>query len=306
MFEPSQDDAAGLSDPFADVAAQARATGGFFHDLGHHAVAHLPIGAPRLVLSFDNLASRREAGSRFPWGHAALAAMGWDVLGIMVRRPDWFREAALWDLMDSLRDEGFFARYGAVATYGASMGGYGAAVFAPMAPGCTVLAFAPQSTLNPALAPFETRYRYGRGLGDWDDPRSDAAEAIRAAGRAYVAADPLVPEDACHLRRLDGANVLRLEMPGLGHKMPPALRKMNILKPLVAAALSGDLDAARFHSLYRARRQSVPWLVSMLERARQKGHVALALRAAEREYAARPHWRLRAQRNALRTAAADQ
>ncbi len=53
-------------DPFESIAAHARATGGFFHDLRHHTVAFLPTGAPRLVVCFDNLALRREAGNRFP------------------------------------------------------------------------------------------------------------------------------------------------------------------------------------------------------------------------------------------------
>ncbi len=283
--------------PFAAVAAEAQQRGGFCRAMTHHIAAHLPQGQRRLVVSFDNLASDREKERRYPWGHAFLASAGWDILGIMALRWDWFRHADLWDFFDDLRETGFFAAYDHVAFYGASMGAYGALTFAPAAPGCTVMAFAPQSSLDRTIVPFEKRYQV---LGDWTGRYADARDGVRAAGRAYIAYDPRMKPDLAHFRRLDGANVMALPMPGVGHKVPPALQRMGILKPLALAALEGRLDLQGFQRLYRARRQSIPWVIGLLERAAKRKHARLALRVAENQWKARGHWKLRLLVNDLR------
>ena len=283
--------------PFAAVAAEANATGGFCCAMTHHIATHLPQGRTRLVVTFDNLAADRETERRYPWGHAFLAAAGWDILGIMALRWDWFRHADLWDFFDEHRTNGFFARYDHVAFYGASMGGYGALTFAPAAPGCTVMAFAPQSSLDRTIVPFEKRYQV---LGDWTGRYADAADGIRAAGRAYIAFDPRMKPDMAHFRRLDGPNVVALPMPGVGHKVPPALQRMEILKPVALGALEGVLDMPAFHQLYRARRRSIPWVIGLLERAAKRKHARLALRVAENQWKVRGHWKLRLLVNDLR------
>jgi pimeloyl-ACP methyl ester carboxylesterase len=283
--------------PFAAIAAESRDLGGFCRVMTHHIAAHLPTGHRRLVVTFDNLASNRETDRRYPWGHGFLADKGWDILGVMALRWDWFRHPDLWDLFDELRDTGFFAGYDHVAFYGASMGGYGALSFASAAPGCTVLAFAPQSSLDRAIVPFEKRYKV---LGDWTGRYADAADGARAARQAYIAFDPRVKPDLAHVMRLDGANVVQLRMPGVGHKVPPALQRMGILKPVALAALEGALDMQAFHRHYRARRQSIPWVIGLLERAAKRKHARLALRVAENQWKTRLHWKLRLLVNDLR------
>ncbi len=278
-------------------------TGGFYRDLKHHVVAWLPQGHQRLVVTFDNLTVLRDGADRLPWGYEFLAAQGWDVLGIMVKRLDWFRHDALFDVFDELRDSGFFARYQHVAMYGASMGAYGALAFAPAAPGCTVLAMAPQTTLDRAVVPFDTRYKAVDRIADWSGRYSDAATGVKAAARAYVVFDPLVPEDAAHAARLAGDNVVQLRLPAVGHKIPPALKKMGLLKPLCQRALVGELSLPEFNRLYRARRTSVPWIETLLIRAQRANHTKLALQAAESAMARQPHWKIRGQIREMRRAA---
>jgi hypothetical protein len=161
------------------------------------------------------------------------------------------------------------------------MGAYGAIAFAPLAPGCTVLAFAPQSSLDQSVAPFEDRYRWGRGLGDWTGQYCDAAESVPAASRIYIAFDPHLPQDAAHVARMMGPNVVPLALPHVGHKLPPALLKMNLLKSLSVEALTGTLTPSQFAQMYRARRGSVPWRVALLERALEKGHLTLGQRITD-------------------------
>lgn len=293
-------------DPFAAARARALEAGGFFKELPHHTFCYIPGSKERLVVSFDNLAASRDT-VRSPWGDKFLSPRGWSILGIMSRRFDWFRHEAVWQTFDSLRDTGFFRSFGAVSMYGSSMGGYGALAFAPAAPGCTVLAYAPQSSLLRDLAPFETRYRVGGRLGDWSGAYADAAEGIRSAGRAYIAFDPRESIDRAHVARLAGDNTILLPMPSIGHKIPPLLQKMRILKPIAEGALTGTLTEAEFVRIFRARRKSPRWRLNLIERAIAHGHRKLALSALESSLAEAPNWRIRHLRNELRAQmAADQ
>jgi len=291
---------------FDAVRSRAATTGGFARDLPAHLLAFLPAPGPaprdarRLVVTYDNLASVRETEARVPWGDEFLAAQGWDVLGVMIKRKDWFRDAALIEAMEALGAEGFFAGFGAISAFGSSMGGFGALAFAGHYPGATILAFAPQSTLDPARAPFETRYRYARRTLPWTGRHADAAEAAGAAGRLYLAFDPHQAEDAAHAARLAGPNTIPLRMPYLGHKLPPALLRMGQLKPLARSALEGTLDLPAFHRMMRARFASPSYVEALLARAGDRGHHRLALRAADRLMAERPHWKIGRQRRGLR------
>ncbi len=293
-------------DAFALQRERIRAAGGFTIDLPHHVISWLPGRGERLVVCFDNLTSVRETVDRHIWGERFLAGRGFDLLGVQIRRVDWFRDADLIAALERLRDDGFFARFRQVAFYGASMGGFGALAFAPLAPGCTVLAFAPQRSLDRTLCPFETRYRYARNVTDWTLPYSDAAAGVQAAGHVHIAFDPKLDLDRRHAAMLTGPRVMLLPMPHLGHKLPPALLKMGVLKDLSLAALENRLDPPGFARLMRARRNSVPWCTDLLDRARAAGHLRLGLRLAESMVAANPHWRLRqARRELVRALRAD-
>lgn len=290
------------ADRLADVTALAAASGGFVDQLEHHVLAHLPQGARRLVVTFDNLLTAKREDQRLPWGHEFLLRRSWDVLGVMAWSGDWFRAPDLWARLEALADEGFFKRYDHVAMYGASMGAFGALTFARLAPGCTVVAFAPQSSLSKTLAPFENRYRFAARTLDWSGPYCDAAEGARAAGRAYILFDPMEALDRAHAARMSGPNLTLLHMRFSGHKLPPALKRMMILKDVVDPALEGRLEPWDFIRLHRLRRNSVPYLASVLTHAASRGHTALGLPLADALLRAQPHHRLRAARRALREA----
>ena len=300
---PEAPDTAPPGDPFAAQRQRAAERGGFVRDLPNHVLSYLPNGGQSLVIAFDNLAATREVADRTAWGQKFLLENGHDVLGVQIRRRDWYRCADLIRALCALRDEGFFRRFPRVATFGASMGGFAALSFAALAPGCTAVAFAPQRSLSLHLCPWEKRYRYARTTY-WDEALAfgDAAEGLRSAARAYIAFDPRLKEDRKHAAALAGPQVRFLPMPHMGHKLPPALLKMGLLKPLALAALSDTLDPPAFARLMRARRDSTPWRADLLQRALDRGHVRLALRAAEREMADRPHWKIRHILNALQAA----
>ena len=292
-------DTAVSSDAFAAQRQRAADMGGFVLEMDHHVLTWLPGKGERLVVSFDNLAAVRETVDREMWGQGFLLAQGYDLLGVQIKRRDWFRDGQTIQALEDLRDDGFFRRFPSVSMYGSSMGAFGALAFAPLAPGCTVMAFAPQRSLDPEVCPFETRYRYARQTTDWSLPYSDAAEGVRAAARAYVGFDPTLEEDRLHAEAINGPNVTYLPMHSMGHKLPPALLKMGLLKPLSLAALSGTLERPAFFRMMRARRESMPWRSDFLARCLAKGHLRLGLDMAEKMMADRPHWKIRHQKKAL-------
>lgn len=234
---------------------------GFYHKMGDHAASFVDRGRGRLIVSFDNLS---DAGYPHydiaPWAAKFVSDRGWSHLGLYARGPTWFRAAAVNRFFDRLAREGFFARFDHVAFTGTSMGGFAALAYCGHAPGATVMALSPQSTLDLARVPWERRFGKAQAQ-DWSLPFSDAAETVAAAGRVYVVHDPFLAPDRAHAERLPGATLLRAF--GCGHKSAVALRRMGVLKAVMEGALTGRLTEAEFYRLIRKRRDLVIWRKEM-------------------------------------------
>lgn len=283
------------------LISECRAHGGFFIETAHHMLAYIP-GKERMVVSFDNLVSPREIERRVPFGYSFLRSFGWGVLGVMVKRVDWFQCPDLKGQLIRLRDDGLFDAYEDVSFYGASMGGFGALAFSSLAPGASVFAMSPQSTLRPRKVPFETRYTRPMKRGDWSEPFSDAAGALGATGPVTIIYDPTVLEDRLHVERIEATNdtpLNLLEARHFTHKIPPMLKKMDILKPVTQTALTGTLTRADFYSLIRARRTAAPYLVEVLRKGDEAGHTVLARHAAHRAVDLQNNWKTRQARKNL-------
>ncbi len=266
---------------------------GEFRETENYAVVYLP-GKGRLLCGFDNLMAVKSEGPRKPWAYELAVKEGWGVLGVMAKRNDWYQSPDLAPVLEDMRDRGIFSSYPAVTMYGASMGAFGAAAFAGLAPGCTVVAFAPQSSLAADLAPFEKRYKFAKKDHDWTTGTyRDAAEGIRAAGKAYLVHDPLIAMDRQHVERLAGENTVDLRWPYLTHKIPPAFRRMNILKPMALEMIGGTMTEERFFELLRERKSCTAYLVRMLDGAAERGHPRLGLAAMKQVRERQDNWRLR-------------
>jgi hypothetical protein len=231
-------------------------------------------GGRILQVTFDHLKPHRgRDGQPEPWGWRFAIQQGWSILGIASLRPVWFREAALQQALLRLRDDGFFRGFDRVVFAGSSKGGFGALVFSSLAPGATVIALDPQSTLDRALVPWETRYP----LGDWAPPFRDAAAEIAGAGRIWLLHDPHFAPDRRHAERLAAAPGLRLlRCRHLGHGLAESLQQMEILAPVMRGFTEGTLDEAGFWALYRARRRLVRYPRAVFAHALDRGHFRLA------------------------------
>jgi hypothetical protein len=71
------------------------------------------------------------------------------------------------------------------------------------------------------------------------------------------------------------------------------LKRMGVLKEVAVLGIKGTLEPLAFRQLMRSRRETVPYLLSLLQTARDKRHLDLASRAAKHALAVAPNWKLR-------------
>ncbi|PIE09767.1 MAG: hypothetical protein CSA72_10665 [Rhodobacterales bacterium] len=248
---------------------------GFYHKLGQHSAAFVDRGDHQLVVSFDNLSDAGYPGyDPEPWATKFIRQNGWSHLGVMAQGPTWFRDAQIIGFLELLRDQGFFSQFKRVAMVGTSMGAFAALTFSSLAPGATVVAMSPQSTLDRNLVGWESRFQKGQAQ-DWSLPYSDAADQLGRLGRAYVLYDPFLAADLAHVERLPQDNLVHLKGFGLGHKTALLLRRMERLKPVMAGAINGTLTEAEFYSLIRARKDLYVYRRAMEEHLADRGRDSL-------------------------------
>ena len=231
---------------------------GFLEKNLRHSLMFVKRPSDRLYVSFDNLSNvNDDRVDRAPWGYKFAQENGLSHLGIMAHVSDWYRDADLIRRMQRLADDGFFDGYKRVVFAGVSMGGYAALAFASLVPGAHVVAINPQSTLDPDLVPWETRYENGRRQ-DWTLPLGDTAALTADLGRVNIFYDPYFPLDKLHVERFEGDNIRVFNCWFSNHKTAVFLRKIGALKPVMQHAIFDELQEAEFYRLYRARR-NLPW-----------------------------------------------
>ncbi|WP_264212793.1 hypothetical protein [Leisingera thetidis] len=263
------------SGEWSKVARRLAGKAGFFDELEEHSFLFMPRGGT-LVVTFDNLdIAMTKRDDRRPWGFSFIEAQGWSMLGVMANGWTWFRHQEVSRKFEELRDEGFFAQFSRVVFYGASMGGYAAAAYAAAAPGATVFAISPQSTLDKTLVPWEMRYKkvWDR---DFSGPFGDAAQASQAAGDVHILFDPYVAPDAAHAARFGGANVTFWRCPLLGHRLGSSLQQMGVLQEIARGAIAGELLPQQFHRLLRRRHSFPRFQRELANLALDRGHPRLA------------------------------
>jgi hypothetical protein len=249
----------------AEIESGARAAGeaGFYAEDRDFGLIFVPRSAETLIVSFDNLSSVKDRSlTRGPWGDTFWRRNGWSCLGILSFAPNWYRDRVLFTRLEALAARGFFRKFARVVFTGTSMGGFGALTFAGLAPGATVVALSPQSTLSRALVPWERRFPRGRAQ-DWSGPYADAAEGAATAGVVWLIRDSFSADDERHALRLQSGNIRHLRAFFAGHKTALFLRRADILKPVMAGAIAGTLSEAEFYRLMRARKTR-PWYVNEL------------------------------------------
>lgn len=159
------------------------------------------------------------------------------------------------------------------------MGGYAACAFSSLAPGSTVIAFSPQSTLDPRVAGWDARYSSG-SRADWSGPFADATDELRSAGAAWIIFDPELPEDKRHAERLRASNpqVELLHARYAEHFTAQFLRQIGALSSVVEECIEGDMTPARFYEKYRNARNYRRFLGGVMRKVLAQNRPDLAMR----------------------------
>jgi hypothetical protein len=262
-------------DSWTAIAATLAGQDGFFRESPDHSFLFIK-RSDTLVVTFDNLdIAMEKRADRRPWGFSFIEKQGWSMLGVMANGWTWYRDPWVWQQFDDLRDSGFFTQFKRVVFYGASMGGYAACAFVAACPGADVVAISPQSTLDKALVPWETRYATAWAR-DYSGRYGDAAQVSAVAGRVTLLFDPYEPLDAGHVARFLHPNVTRLRTPLMGHRLGSSLQQMGVLAPITLGALNGTLTELAFYQTIRARKTFQRYQRELFKRALAKGRTGLA------------------------------
>lgn len=201
-----------------------------------------PPGARELVISFEaaDPTINRKDPMRRGFGEAFLLEQGYAVLSVLTSRTNWYRPPGLRERFSAPEFQSWLRGFDAVHSYGSSMGGHAACLFAGLL-GCkSVVALQPISTLAADLVPWETRFNYGRSL-DWSGPHRDAVDGLGDTAIVYALFDPQ-NDDARHIRRFtDSApgQVRLVPIPGAEHAVPRYLAGKGLLKTVVSMCLQG-------------------------------------------------------------------
>lgn len=231
---------------------------GFLEKRLRHSLMFIRRPVKRLLVTFDNLSNVGDSSvMREPWAFKFARDANISHLGIMAHVADWYRDADLIARMTALAEDGFFDGYDRVIFAGVSMGGYAAIAFGSLVPGAHIVSVNPQSTLDPDLVPWETRYENGRRQ-DWTLPLSDSAALTKDLGAVHIFYDPYHELDQRHVDRFDGDNIRIFNCRYSVHKTAVFLRKIGALKPVMERIVFDTLTEHEFYKLYRGRRD-LPW-----------------------------------------------
>jgi pimeloyl-ACP methyl ester carboxylesterase len=199
---------------------------------------------------------------------------GFAHLHLQSRVNDWFINSETEALEARLAR--FLRRYEEVVTMGFSMGGYGALRFARVLRAQTSVVISPQVSIDPALVPFDRRYR--KEAKGWDTSLGDLTTRGTEL-RGAILVDPFKRNDFAHAQMIREIfpRMTLVRLPNGGHPATRALRqggRFNWLKTELAQGLPEPQEIARQHRAVR-HRSELYWQHLALV-ARGHGHYALA------------------------------
>ncbi len=258
-----------------ETLADLGAGSGGLEFLGPSHAALYSEGGATLLVSFESGPLLRKRGVTLPIGVNLAEESGWSHLTVITEARDWFRTQVVYGFFDRLVDDAFFDGFERVVFYGAGPCGYAAAAFSVAAPGATVLALAPQATLDPRVTEWDPRFTRQRRL-NFTDRYGYAPDMLDGAEQAYVLYDPANENDAMHAALFARPNVSRLRCRLMDGDLDSRLEEMGILSDLIDAACEGLLDEAVFWRLYRARRSYPLYLRRLLRQLDDDGRSFLA------------------------------
>ena len=234
------------------------------------------VGAPDrpLVITFDSLNTDLRL-DRPGFAEGWLAQAGYDAVHVVSTRNGWYQDADMPALLRAARER--IGARGRVVTYGSSMGGYAAVRLAGRVGAQAAVALSPQFSIDPAAAPWETRWtEYALGLTF--DEHDEAAGG--GPGQVFLVYDP-ANRDRLHAREIARRHpVVDVPLPHAGHPAGTFLAEAGLLSETVRAMIEDRFDIRRFRAQVRDGRRRSGVYHHRLAVAQPPRRAALALRLA--------------------------
>jgi regulator of sirC expression with transglutaminase-like and TPR domain len=165
----------------------------------------------------------------------------------------WYQPAGMRAALPAIRDHLASLPPGPRMTYGASMGGFAAALHSGRLEADSVLMLSPQFSNDPAKPPFETRWAREAAQIRFED--DDILPAISRRARKFVVYDS-TGEDGAHAALFAQVeNTVLLPTPRAGHAMGHFLLQTRLLQDLVLRAFRGELDWPWYRAAVRRQRR---------------------------------------------------
>lgn len=259
------------------LAALAEGNGDFQRLGANHTAAFFDRG-DHLLVTFDTLRAARANGERaLPAGFELAEDHGWSHLVLLADRPMWFRDPDVYSFFDQLVDDDFTGDFDQVVFFGEGMCGYGAAAFSVVSPGATVIALAPQATLDPRRAGWDHRFMAQR-LRSFTDRYGYAPDMLDGCRQAFVIFDPEQELDAMHATLFHAPYTALMPCRFLGAGLAAELHNMGMLDGLITAAMD-DEDVRRvfWRTYHKARKTYLPYLRRLRMQADDDGRSGLCL-----------------------------
>lgn len=241
----------------------------YFRETEHYVLDGYIYNTQRLIVAFEHASENPQRADvfRHGWGARRFRAQRVSHLCVKPKSSDWYRNPDLADALMVMRDGGFFDQFETIVAYGGSMGGFAALAYADLVKATTVLALNPQTTLDLAKVPWETRFEEAQ-LQDWSGPYSDAVGKSDNAKQVLCVYDPFTKRDAMHVARLGQPNLVHVRAPFLGHGIAQPLNDLGALWRLFTWAKNDEMDLQCFNEVVRGRKSLPRYLELLLRQPR--------------------------------------
>jgi len=204
--------------------------------------------APGAVITFSSLNEHARG-----FGQDFLDRQGISGVFCIAKWNHWYQPAGMRAALPAIRAHLASLPPGRRMTYGASMGGFAAALFSERLAADAVLMLSPQFSNDPAKPPFETRWAREAAQIRFED--DDILPLISRTARKFVVFDS-TGEDTSHAALFAQVeNTVLLPTPRAGHAMGHFLLQTRLLQDLVLRAFRGELDWPWYRAAVRQQRR---------------------------------------------------
>ncbi|CAN7447898.1 hypothetical protein [Rhizobium sp. LjRoot258] len=214
-------------------------------------VIHRPGSSPYLLVTFNEMEMKAN-GSRF-WAQRFCEKADISALGFISRRPNWFPAASVVKAVEAAAP--ILRAAPERILYGHSQGGYAALRYRGRFNASVAIAFCPQVSIDPKVAPFDGRF--ARHFSP-DLHANMGIAPDHAAGRAYLFFDPFHAVDHRHAARIatlqERTHLVPVHM--TGHGTVRAFAGTERALSLIEACRGDDLRGLR--ALARSARVVAP------------------------------------------------